>query len=356
MFRFNGIICAAALLPNVLLAVYSTSLPSHPASGVPCPNPNGTFSVNQLGLYPENADFNAESCLLYISALFNATLAIHDPYKDTTEIISFPNITQNPAFHLSGVATSPYTNLTSVVVNAGAAFDTGGEDISGTNLLLLWDPTTKKELYRVNLTETTKGTYGGFQDVEFDKEGNVYVVGTFPSSILRVENNGTKVNEWFNSNGNHTITGFQGLAATGDILLANDNADYPNGSLVKFDMTASKGLPTTVPIIPPRPISGSDAIYLPPKYDNTVLLLAVPATGVEVLRSKDGLWNTAEGLGQVSNNVMAAHRGNVTAVVQIGSRIYMNEEFFGDAQPGNRTQFPYVDITEEVEKLLDECE
>lgn len=112
----------------------------------------------------------------------------------------------------------------------------------------------------MNLTETTKGTYGGFQDVEFDRDGNVYVVGTFPSSILRVEDNGTKVNEWFNSNGNHTVNGFQGLAATGDILLANDNAHSPNGSLVKFDMMASKGLPTVVPISPPRSITGSDAI------------------------------------------------------------------------------------------------
>lgn len=95
---------------------------------------------------------------------------------------------------------------------------------------------------------------------------------------------------------------------------------------------------------------------LPPKYNNTVLLVSVPAAGVEVLRSKDGLWDTAEGLGRVSNNAPAANGGNVTAVVQIGSRIYMNEEFFGDAQPGNRTRFPYVDITEDVDRLLAGCE
>jgi hypothetical protein len=92
---------------------------------------------------------------------------------------------------------------------------------------------------------------------------------------------------------------------------------------------------------------------LPPKYNNTVLLLAVPASGVEVLRSKDDLWDAAEGLGHIPNVIPA---GNVTAVVQIGNRIYMNEEFFGDAQPGNRTSFPYVDITEEVENLLADCE
>lgn len=161
---------------------------------------------------------------------------------------------------MSRVAINPYTNLTSIVANAGATFDTGGQDISGSNLLLLWDPATKNELYRVNLTETTKGTYGGFQDIEFDSRGSVYVVGTFPSSILRVENNGTYVNERFNSNGNHTVTGFQGLAAASDILLANDNAQSPNGSLVKFDMTAEKGIPIVIPIIPPRSIKGSDAI------------------------------------------------------------------------------------------------
>jgi hypothetical protein len=42
----------------------------------------------------------------------------------------------------------------------------------------------------------------------------------------------------------------------------------------------------------------------------------------------------------------------VTAAVQIGSRLYMVEEFFADAQPGNRTQFPFVDITEKVDALL----
>lgn len=81
----------------------------------------------------------------------------------------------------------------------------------------------------------------------------------------------------------------------------------------------------------------------------------MPASGVEVLRSKEGLWDAAEDLGQISNSVPVANGGNVTATVQIGSRIYMNEEFFGDAQPGNRIQFPYVDIMEEVERLLADC-
>lgn len=289
---------------------------------------------------------------MHYRVLFNASVAVYDPYKKTTEVIEFPQISHNPEFHLGGVAANPYTNLISIVVDAGAAFNTGGKDISGTNLILLWDPVAKKEIYRLNLTETTNGTYGGFQDVEFDSRENVYVVGTFPSSILRVEANGTKINEWYKSSGNHTVTGFSGLASTKDILLTNDNTVTPNGSLIKFDMTATKGIPVTVPITPPRSISGSDAIYLPPKYNGTVLLVAVDASGVEVLRSKDGSWTAAEGLGQVSNKVPAANGGFVTGSVQVGQSLYMIEEFFGDAQPGNRTQFPFVDITEEVDKLL----
>jgi hypothetical protein len=58
----------------------------------------------------------------------------------------------------------------------------------------------------VNLTETTQGVYGAFQDVEFDGRGNVYVVGTYPSSILRVEGNGTRVNEWYRGKENQTTS------------------------------------------------------------------------------------------------------------------------------------------------------
>ena len=42
----------------------------------------------------------------------------------------------------------------------------------------------------------------------------------------------------------------------------------------------------------------------------------------------------------------------MTTVVQIGCRLFMNEEFFADAQPGNRTIFPWVDITADVDRLL----
>ncbi|KAF2655096.1 hypothetical protein K491DRAFT_693245 [Lophiostoma macrostomum CBS 122681] len=344
---------AAALLSlSSITAAYPYIDPRHQRPQAPCASVNGTIIVNQLALYPENADFDFKSCLLYAGSLFNASLAIYNPYTATTKIVEFPNITHNPVYHLGGVAANPRTDLISIVVDAGAAFNTGGQDISGTNLLLLWDPVTEKELYRVNLTETTKGVYGAFQDVEFDGHGNVYVVGTYPGSILRVEANGTRVNEWWRGGENHTTQGTSGLATTANILLSNNNAGGPNGTLLRFDTTSPKGIPRIVPITPPTSIKGSDAIYLPPKYNGTVLLVAVNALGVQVLRSRDGSWEGAEGLGIVGNKVPEAQGALVTGTVQIGDRLYMIEEFFGDAQPGNRTQFPFVDITDKVEALL----
>lgn len=107
------------------------------------------------------------------------------------QVIEFEGITHNPEFHIGGVASNPRTSLLSIVVDAGAAFNTGGQDISGTNYIMQWDPATRKLLYKHNLTTITQGQYGAFQDIEFDPDNNVYVVGTFPSSIMRVSAKGT---------------------------------------------------------------------------------------------------------------------------------------------------------------------
>ena len=271
--------------------------------------------------------------------------------------MEFPRITHNPEFHIGGVAANPKTNLINVVVDAAAAFATGGKDVSGTNYLLLLDPVSKQEIYRLNLTETSKGAYGGFQDLEFDARGNVYVVGSFPASILRVETVGgdsnVTVTEWFKSPAASSKNGMAGLAVHGDILLGNDSGGLTSSSLVKFDTRQAKGVPVAVPISNNRTISNTDAIQLPPRYNGTVLLAASPGSGVEVLRSKDGKWDQADGLGLISNRVPEANGGFVTATVQIGQRVFMVEEFFGDgASGGNRTVFPFVDITDGLDKLV----
>ncbi|KAH6701234.1 hypothetical protein BKA61DRAFT_740710 [Leptodontidium sp. MPI-SDFR-AT-0119] len=143
---------------------------------------------------------------------------------------------------------------------------------------MLWDPMTKKELWRINLTDTSKGVYGGIADVELDPAGNIYVNGMFPGTIIKLEKCGRdkvpKVEEWFLSQPRNTRR------------------------LLKFDMRSSVGTPVAIPMTPNTIFLDSDASYLPPKYNNTVWLVA-GGPEIRVLRSKDGQWNEAEFLGTV---------------------------------------------------------
>jgi hypothetical protein len=284
------------------------------------------------------------------SCLYNSTVTIYDPFKQKVlDILTFPGITRNPANHLGGVAVNPTNGHLTILVDAAAAFNTFGADISGTNWLLSYDLTRHRIDFQLNLTKTSQGKYGGPQDVEHDLQGNIYVVGSFPSSILRVSPGGTKVVPWYLPETTDRVFGTAGLARTGNVLLANDNSQ---NAILRFNTLAAKGVPTLVNITPAgTSVSGSDAIYLPPKYLGTVLLVAVDATGIVVLRSRDG-WHNAQYLGTVPNT----GGGFATAAVQIGQSLYINNEFFDTATTpygaGDRSVFPLVDITAEVEALL----
>lgn len=186
-------------------------------------------------------------------------------------------------------------------------------------------------------------------------------MGTYPSSILKVGPSGLgEVEVWYLPNAeslDHTVKGIGGLAVVGDVLLANDNA---SGELLRFDMTSSTGTPTVVPhnALGNLTINDQgDGIHLPAKYNGTVLLIAQNMAGLSVLRSSDG-WLTAEFLGVISMPESVVGNGVVTAAVQIGESLYANIEYFFDtpvAPPnnaGNRTVFPLVDVTAELDALL----
>jgi len=229
-------------------------------------------------------------------------------------------------------------------VSANDALHTLGEDISGTNFIMQWDPDTNELLYKINLTETTQGKYGGFQDVEQDPDSNVYVVGSYPGSILKVTKDTQKVTEWYAPAEpiNTTIGGLFGLAAKDWILLGDDFT----GQIWRFDMREKIGVPYPVPVTPNYTLGECDAVYLPPKYKGTVLLVAEDSRGVSVFRSKDGEWKSAEYLGLVA---WMDKTKFVTAVVQIGESIYMN---ILPGIAGNETHFLFPDISEQVETLL----
>lgn len=209
------------------------------------------------------------------------------------------------------------------------------------------------------MTALTNGVYGGYQDIEHDSCGNSFVVGTWPSSIIKVSADGTAATTWYlNPDTDHTKQGFTGLVTKGDSLLVSDET---GGRLLRFDMREEKGQPTVIPVgrNGSIPIGQSlDGLYMPEKYEGKVILASTSEAGTIVLRSKDGSWDSAERLGVVPNP-FAQQGGFTTASVQMGDRIYSTIEFFGDAankvpgtNAGNRTEFPLHDITAAVDKFL----
>lgn len=320
-----------------------------------CPSVTpGTFIIEQYQLYPENADWDRKRCALYFGSLYNSSIAVYDPYSaEIFDIVEFEGITRNPKLHLGGVAADPYSNLLTVLVNAGAAFETGGRDVSGDNFIIKYHPDARAVMWQLNITALTKGAYGGFQDIETDVRGNTFIVGTYPGTILKVDPVGELLEPWYlPSPINHTRAGFAGLAATGDTLLTN-GAD---GQIYRFDMTADVGTPTLVPRAAGDNLGASDAIYLPPRYNDRILLAAEPGKGVSVLRSDDD-WQTVQYLGRVANTFPESQGGSMTATMQIGENIFAIVEYFTDrvvagTTAGNRARFPMIDITDQIHELV----
>ncbi|KAE8337938.1 hypothetical protein BDV24DRAFT_153957 [Aspergillus arachidicola] len=317
-----------------------------------CPSLTGNITVDAYQLYPEHADFNENDCLLYLS-----TVAVYDPYKKKiVNTIQLPGLSGDPTLHMSGVVVDPQ-GLLSVIVDAGAAFDTQGQDISGDNFLVKVDPGHGQVLWRKNLTEVTNGVYGGYQDAAHDTHGNTFVVGTFPASIVKVGPNGSTAIPWYlQPQPNQTVPGLSGLAAKGDILLGTDGSD---GQLYRFNMTEEMGHKIHVPLRgrnATRIGNSLDGILLPKQFNGTVLLVSDTTDGTVVLRSADGLWTSAEMVGTVPN-LYASQNGFSVDNVEIGGSLYSVTEFFLDEKvpgtlAGNRTHFPLVDITQPVLRLL----
>ncbi|KAF2642339.1 hypothetical protein P280DRAFT_516132 [Massarina eburnea CBS 473.64] len=314
----------------------------------------GNLIITQYQLYPENADFDFNTCKLYTSNLFNASLGVYDSNARKMEtIIEFPNVTNAPDFHLAGVQLNPRTNLISLVAGSGVPFSTNGKTLSGTDLYLQYDPQAQKVVRSANLSALSQSRIGGYQDVDHDPDNNAYIVSTFPASIIKVNTARNTSELWYQSDNIEARTpGFAGIATKDWTLIANDRA---TGGLFNFDMRAAQGVPVPIRTTPNHTSHEADGMQLPPKYDGRVLLVAEQGVGASVFRDLKGEWKEAEFMGVVPYNDTAS---NVTKVLQMGNSIYMNIEVFtdngvmGPGLAGNRSEFMYVDVTEKVEALL----
>lgn len=347
-------------------AIIASSLPDT-AHKRRCPPFTGSFVIDYYQVYPENCDFDFGSCLLYIgfvllnpvhgsadtsSCVWNATVGIYDPYiNKMLEVLEFPGISHTGTYHVGGTKINERTGLLSILVDAWEPVVSGGANLTGDSFFMQWNPATKEVLYKLNLTDTTHGKYAGFSTIAYDPDDNAYVVGAFPSSILKIDRYGKKVTPWYLPKPIiSTNAGIGGIVAKEWVLLVSD----VNSRILKFDMRVEFGVAVEVPHHPNVSWTFTDSGYLPPRYGGRVYLLAEDLVGVIVLRSKDGMWNHAEFLGKVVNPVPNSY---TTEPVQIGNSIYLVPTDVGNLShintgPGNQDKFPFIDITIEVDKLL----
>lgn len=268
------------------------------------------------------------------------------------EVLQFPGISHTGTYHVGGTKINEKTGHLSILVDAWEPVLSGGANLTGDSFFMQWDPVSKEVLYKINLTDTTDGKYSGFSTIAYDPHGNAYVVGAFPSSILKIDKYGKKVIPWYLPKPIiPTNPGIGGIVAKDWLLLVSD----VNSKILKLDMRDEFGVAVEVPHHPNVNWTFTDSGYLPPRYGGTVYLLAEDLVGIIVLRSKDGLWNDAEFLGKVVNPVPNSF---TTEPVQIADSLYLVPTDVGNIShintgPGNQDKFPFIDITAEVEKLLE---
>lgn len=244
----------------------------------------------------------------------------------------------------------------SMIVNAGNAFDTSGVDITGDNFLVKYDLANDKILWKVNLTALTNGVYGGYQDITHDNRGNSFVVGTFPSSYPCDSGRPGCYLVPEGARGPY----YQGLHWPRPLL--DDKhllvADSSNGKLYRFDMTATQGAPECVPITGAvdNLTTMLDGVSIPSRWGGKVILVTDNSAGTHVLYSSDASWKTAEFRGTVPNRLLNTG-AFATTTIEIDNNVYASYEYFLDEKvngtlAGDRSQWPLIDITANIEDLL----
>ncbi|KAH8801418.1 hypothetical protein F5884DRAFT_513897 [Xylogone sp. PMI_703] len=359
------------LFSLLFLAALTVATPSprygspYPHGGSHCPPIKGDFNVTYFRLYPEGFDYDSIHCKAYIGGNFNSTVLKKDLHTGEQELLTFPGISFNETYHISGIEFSPRTGAIYFSANNGIAFQSGATDLTGPNKLIKYDTFTNRVVWISDMAPViaeikrlTGIQVNGFQDVAEDLAGNVYSVITFGRAIVKITPDGKPSIYYYTphppSVNGVMLTSWNGIMSVGDLLI------LPENSLGKFYVFNTKNGKATPKIYTPKEMPSGyslscDRINPPAMFDGTVALCSDDAHGVAVYHSTDK-WNTAEYLGLIPNR----GTGIPTASGQISNGLYYSNEFFFDVDPnvfdlqpgGNRTIFPFYDITSEVRGLV----
>ncbi len=264
-----------------------------------------------------------------------------------------------------------------LAADAGAAFASNASgftaaNLTGPNRLLKYNLDSGRFDYNVSisnvedqvLAETGKRT-AGFQDACWDSEGNAYMLASFGNVVAKVTPSGKNVSLWYRpSQYENREYGFAGLFTHGNKLIISDTISQ---GLVTFDTNTEYGVPKYVKPsnLPANYTLFADGLHAPSKYGGRVALWADDygtglnpdkTGGVAVYGSLDG-WNTARFLGFVPNNYTITGASATTSTVQIVDSVYLVAEYFQLSRPlAKKSEFPFIDITEQVDKFVKDWE
>lgn len=353
------------------LAAVALAAPSQPLSprDTACAAFNGTFTIDNYKLYPENLDWDPVHCKLYISANFNASVLIYDPYTSSYEILEFDGITNTDPYHVSGIDYDASTGSILISANSGNPFVTSGSNMTGPNKIIRYDTNTNSVAYTADLADFTAElaagnvTGGGFQDFAEDPSGNAYVPTVFHvPGIAKITKDGS-ISSWYigepSTTSSYIYLGIIYHEATNKLIVT---APYLS-TFVSFDVGSDSPAPTNI-TMNGRPADGSypglecDGLINPARYNRDVLLCSENGLQAITLWGTTDDFTSVEYIGQVVDNSTTeiATWGSPTATVEIGKTIYISNEFFHDLNEfdvaGNRSSFPFVDATAQFDAIV----
>ncbi|KXH66840.1 hypothetical protein CSAL01_01851 [Colletotrichum salicis] len=332
------------------LASVVSAFPFKLAETANCAAVSGTFEIENFKLYRENLDWGPIHCKIYISANFNSTVLVYDPYKATYDILSFDGITGVDPYHVSRINYDATTQSILISANSGEPFVTSGSNMTGGNKVIRWDTNTNSAAYTVDLADFTSklaidnSTGGGYQDFAEDKDGNAYVPSVFHvPAIVKITKTG-ELSSWYigepSSSSKYMYLG---------IIFHEVTNKLPGTHQHQHDLARRRLYPSDLEC---------DGLLNPARYNRDVLLCSENGLqAITLWASKDG-FESVEYIGKVMDNSTTdiATWASPTATVQIGNSIHISHEYFHDLNEfdvaGNRSTFPFVNAAADFDKLV----